>query len=125
MKKSRTYIWQFVVGLGFFSGLWTAVGIDPQSVILTVLEDGIDTVYSDPALRLLLLILPAILLLLSIFGAYKKGRLLGLFSVIIAYLAGLTILVSTTTALVFLIIALFAGYLAPRRGLVKKLTGTP
>ena len=35
-KKSRTYIWQFVIGLGFFSGLWTAIGIDPQAVILDV-----------------------------------------------------------------------------------------
>jgi hypothetical protein len=40
----------------------------------------------------------------------------------VAYLAGLLILVSTIPALVFLTIAIITGYLAPRRGLVKKLT---
>jgi hypothetical protein len=123
-KKSRTYIWQFVIGLGFLSGLWTAIGIDPQAVILDVLGNVVDTVYSDPAIRSLFLILPMILLLLSVLGAYTRGRFLGLISVIVAYLAGLFILVSTATALIFLGIAILIGYLAPNRRLIKKITGT-
>ena len=118
-KKSRTYIWQFVIGLGFLSGLWTAIGIDPQAVIVDILGNVVDTVYSDPAIRSLFLILPMILLIISIFAAYSKGRLLGLISVIIAYLAGLFIFVSTVTALVFLWVALIIGYLAPNRRLIK------
>jgi hypothetical protein len=123
-KKSRTYIWQFVIGLGFLSGLWTAIGIDPQAVIFGVLGNLVDTVYSDPAIRSLFLILPTILLILSILGAYTRGRLLGLISVILAYLAGLFILVSTVTALVFFGVAIIIGYLAPNRRLVKKMTVT-
>jgi hypothetical protein len=123
-KKSRTYIWQFVIGLGFFSGLWTAIGIDPQAVILDVFGNVVDTVYSDPAIRSLFLILPMILLLLSVLGAYTRGRFLGLISVIVAYLAGLFILVSTATALIFLGVAIIIGYLAPNRRLIKKITGT-
>ena len=123
-KKSRTYIWQFVIGLGFLSGLWTAIGIDPQAVIVGVLGNLVDTVYSDPAIRSLFLILPTILLFLSILGAYTRGRLLGLISVILAYLAGLFILVSTVTALVFFGVAIIIGYLAPDRRLIKKMTGT-
>jgi FtsH-binding integral membrane protein len=119
-KKSRTYIWQFVIGLGFLSGLWTAIGIDPQAVIIDVLGNAVDTVYSDPAIRSLFLILPTILLLISTLGAYRKGRTPGLISVIIAYIAGLFILVSTVTALILLGVAIFIGYLAPRRSLVKK-----
>ena len=122
-KKSRTYIWQFVIGLGFFSGLWTAIGIDPQAVIADVLGNAVDAVYSDPAIRSLFLILPTILLILSIIGAYKKGRLFGLFSVIIAYLAGLLILVSTVIALILLGVAIIIGYFAPNRRLIKKMTG--
>jgi hypothetical protein len=120
-KKSRTYIWQFVIGLGFFSGLWTAIGIDPQAVIVDFLGDVVDTFYSDPAIRSLFLILPTILLLISILGAYKKGRIPGLISVIIAYIAGLFIFVSTVTALVILVVAVIIGYLAPKRSLVKKM----
>jgi hypothetical protein len=123
-KKSRTYIWQFVIGLGFLSGLWTAIGIDPQAIIVGVLGNLADTVYSDPAIRSLFLILPTILLFLSILGAYTRGRLLGLISVILAYLAGLFILVSTVTALVFFGVAIIIGYLAPDRRLIKKMTGT-
>jgi hypothetical protein len=121
-KKSRTYIWQFVIGLGFLSGLWTAIGIDPQAVILDVLGNVVDTVYSDPAIRSLFLILPMILLLMSVLGAYTRGKIPGLISVIVAYLAGLLFLVLTVTALVFLGIAIIIGYLAPNRSLIKKIT---
>jgi hypothetical protein len=114
-KKSRTYIWQFVIGLGFFSGLWTAIGIDPTAVIVGVLGNVVDTVFSDPAIRTLFLILPTILLLLSVWSAYKKGRIIGLISVIVAYIAGLFILVSTLTALIFLGVAIIIGFLAPVR----------
>ena len=123
-KKSRTYIWQFVIGLGFLSGLWTAIGIDPQEMILNILGNAAGSVYSDPAIRFLLLILPTILFILSILGAYKKGKVLGLISVIVAYFAGLSILISSFTALVFLGIAIIIGYLATNRRLAKKLTGT-
>jgi hypothetical protein len=123
-KKSRTYILQFVIGLGFLTGLWTAIGIDPQTVIVSVLGNIVDTVYSDPAIRSLFLILPTILLLLSILGAYRRGRLLGLISVILAYFAGLFILVSIVTALVFLGVAIIIGYLAPDRRLIKKMIGS-
>jgi hypothetical protein len=122
-KKSRTYIWQFVIGLGFLSGLWTAIGIDPQEMVFNILGNAADSVYSDPAVRFLLL-LPTILLILSIIGAYRKGKVLGLISVIVAYIAGLFILISTTTALVFLGIAIIIGYMATNRQLTKKLTGT-
>ena len=123
-KKSRTYIWQFVIGLGFLSGLWTAIGIDPQEMILNILGNAADSVYSDPTVRILLLIIPTILFIISIIGAYTKGKVLGLISVIVAYIAGVFILISTTTALVFLGIAIIIGYLATNRRLTKKLTGT-
>jgi len=77
-KKSRTYILQFVIGLGFLYGLWTAIGIDPQADIIDVLGTLVDTVYSYPAIRSLFLIVPTILLLLSILRAYTRGDFPGL-----------------------------------------------
>jgi predicted branched-subunit amino acid permease len=123
-KRSRTYIWQFVIGLGLLSGIWTAIGIDPESVILNVLGNVVGRVYSDPGIRSLLLIVPSILLIISIIGAYRRGRALGLTSVVVAYIAGLFILVSIPTSLVLLGIAILLGYLATNRRLRKKLTGT-
>ena len=122
-KRSKAYIWQFVIGLGFLSGVWTAIGIDPGAVILDVLGDMIGTLYSDPVVRSLFLILPAALLVVSIISAYRKGKVLGLISVIMAYCAGLVIIVSTGTSLLLLIIAIIIGYLATSRRLRRRLMG--
>ena len=122
-KKSKEYIWQFVIGLGFLSGVWTAIGIDPRAVFLNVLGDMIGTLYSDPVVRSLFLILPTALLVVSIISAYRKGKVLGLISVIMAYSAGLFIMVSTGTSLLLLIIAIIIGYLATSRHLRRRLMG--
>ena len=122
-KRSKAYIWQFVIGLGFLSGIWTAIGIDPGSVILKFLGDMVGTLYSDPVVRSLFLILPAILLVVSIISAYQKGKVLGLISVIVAYSGGLFILVSIGTSIILLIIAIIIGYLATSRRMRKRLIG--
>jgi hypothetical protein len=121
-KRSRTYIWQFVIGLGFLSGLWTAVGIDPEEVILNILNTAVDNIYPDPNVRTLFLILPSLLLLVSILTAHKKGGVSGLAAVIIAYGAGLSILVSLLLTLLLLFLAIIIGWFATSRRLIKKLT---
>ena len=118
-KRSKTYIWQFVIGLGFVSGLWTAIGIDPQAVLLTALGNIVDTLYSDPVVRGMFFLLPLIILGLSIYQTYRKGRFPGLLSVIIAYFAGVLIFVSTPTALILLVSAIYIGYLATGRRFKK------
>jgi hypothetical protein len=114
-RRSRKYIWQFTIGLGFLSGLWTAIGIDPGEVILNLLGTVTGELYPDPTLRLLFILLPVILLLVSVWGAYKKGRVLGLASVLIAYVAGLSVLVALWTSLVLLLAAIVTGHLATGR----------
>jgi hypothetical protein len=114
-KRSRTYIWQFTIGLGFFSGLWTAIGIDPEEVILNILGTVTGEMYPDPTLRQLFILLPLILLALPVLRAYKKGKILGLASVLIAYVAGLSILVALWTSLSLLLAAIVTGYLATGR----------
>jgi len=123
-KRSKAYIWQFVICLGLLSGIWTAIGIDPEAVILDVVGNLVGTVYSHPVARSLLIVLPTVLLLISIIGAYRRGRVLGLISVIVAYISGLFILISIISSAILLIIAIIIGYLATNRRLRKKLTGT-
>ena len=117
-KRSRTYIWQFTIGLGFLSGIWTAIGIDPEEVVLNLLGTVTAEVFPDPTLRQLFIILPTLLLLISVWGAYKKGKTLGLASVLIAYVAGLSVLVSLWTSLLLLAAAIVTGYLATGRRLI-------
>jgi len=120
-KKSRAYIWQSVIGFGFLSGLWTAIGIDPEQVILNLIGTTVTNLYPDPVVRYLFIILPTLLLLVSVWQAWKKGRVPGLIAVIIAYVAGLSILVSWTTSLVLLAAAVVIGWLATNRRLMRKL----
>lgn len=114
-RRSRTYIWQFTIGLGFLSGLWTAIGIDPGEAVLNLLGMVTGEVFPDPTLRQLFIILPTLLLLVSVFEAYKKGKVMGLASVLIAYVAGLSVLVALWTSLLLLIAAMVTGYLATGR----------
>ncbi len=120
-KRTRAYIWQFVIGLGFLSGLWTAIGIDPEALLLGLLGTAAEKVFPDPAVRTLFLLLPTALLLVSLWGAYRKGRVMGLLAVLVAYCAGLAILVSTGTALVILAVAVVIGVLATSPRASRKL----
>jgi small-conductance mechanosensitive channel len=117
-RRTKTYIWQFTIGLGFLSGLWTAIGIDPEEVVLNLLGTVTAEIFPDPRLRQIFIILPTLLLLVSVWGAYKKGKTLGLASVLIAYVAGLSVLVSLWTSMLLLSAAIVVGYLATGRRLI-------
>lgn len=121
-KKSRRYIWQVVIGFGFLSGLWTAIGIDPQAILLSVVEQAADTLYPDPTLRYLFLILPTLLLIASIIGAYKAGKIVGLVSVLVAYVSGLIIFSRTEIALVLLCSAVILGFMSTNRRMMRMVT---
>ncbi len=114
-RRSRTYIWQFTIGLGFLSGLWTAIGIDPEEVLITLIGTAATGIYPDPTLRQLFIILPLALLAFSVWGAYRRGKVPGLISVLIAYLAGLSVLVALWTAVILLLAAIGIGILATGR----------
>jgi len=113
-KRSTAYIWQFVIGFGFLSGIWTAIGIDPEEVILTLLGTVTGSLVSDPTIRQIFIILPTIILLVSVYSAYKKGKIPGLIAVVVAYLAGLSILVSLQTTAILLLAAVVIGFFATR-----------
>jgi hypothetical protein len=120
-KKSRRFVWQFVLGLGFLSGIWTAIGLDPEDVLISVVGSTVDSVFPSPLVRYLFLVLPTILLAISVIGAYVKGKGLGLVSVLVAYGAGLVILKQPVFGLALLALAAVVGYCAAakrRKGIV-------
>jgi len=109
-KKFRRFIWQFVIGLGFLSGLWTAIGIDPESVLISALGPAVMTISSDPAISALFVILPTLILIGSVIEAYRNGKVPGLIAVLVAYVGGLVILSSAVMGLVFLGTAIMLAY---------------
>ena len=74
------------------------------------LKKAVDTVYPAPTIRYLFLILPTLLLIASIIGAYSAGKMMGLVSVLVAYISGLLIVSLTVLALVLLCGAVILGY---------------
>jgi hypothetical protein len=120
-KKSSLFIRQFVIGLGFLSGLFTAIGFDPQDEIIKAVGGSVSAIYPDPQVSSLFFILPTVLLLISVITAYLKGGILGLVSVVVAYFSGLSVLTSVTLALVLLVVAAGLGYLATNRRLARRI----
>jgi len=114
-KKVHRFIWQFVIGFGFLSGLWTAIGIDPEAVMINALGTAAAKISSDPALHTFFVLLPTLILIISIVGAYLNGRIYGLIAVLVAYVAGLVILTSVSAGLVLLVVAIAISFIAARR----------
>jgi hypothetical protein len=114
-KKSKVFLWESVIGLGFLSGLWTAIGISPQSLIIGLIGRSASDIYPDPAVRALFILLPTVLLVISIISAYRGGRIPGLFSVVLAYFSGLLVTTATVSAILLLMCAVAIGILATRK----------
>lgn len=119
--KSRLFIRQSVIGLGFLSGFFTAIGIDPEEEVIGILGSTVTALYPDPRIGYLFLLLPSILLVLSIITAYRLGGFAGFISVIMAYFSGLTVFVSLFTAVILLGVAIVMGYLSANRRLLGKI----
>ena len=112
-KKFDRFIWQFVIGLGFLSGLWTASesilkgSLSPPLALPSHGLPGSHTPRTppDPAH-------PASDR--SVIGAYRNGKVPGLISVLVAYGAGLVILSSAIAGLVLLGVAVLLAYFSTR-----------
>ena len=110
-----------MIGLGFLSGIFTAIGIDPQDALIGIAGDAVSSLYPEPGVRYLFLVIPTLLLLISIYTAYRLGGILGLVSVVIAYFSGLAVFTSITSAIILLAVAVVLAYLATNRRLMRKL----
>lgn len=119
-RKSSLFIRESVIGLGFLSGLFTAIGIDPQDEVIRIIGNLVASVWPDPQVRYLFFLLPAALLFISVVMAYLKGGLLGLVSVVIAYFSGISILTSISLAVALLAGAVVLAYLATDRRFARK-----
>jgi hypothetical protein len=104
-----------VIGLGFLSGVWTAVGINPQEILLGLVKNSTELVFPDTGVRFLFIAIPTIILVISIIMAYRRGKVTGLFSVVLAYISGLGILTSLWPSLILLGGAVLIGILATSR----------
>jgi hypothetical protein len=97
----------FIVGLGFLSGLWIAVGINPGAIFSSVLAGAADFLVPGPAL--LIWLGAALCLGFALAVAYDRRGLFGLSTVGLGFLGGSLILVSPVPAVILLAVGLVLG----------------
>lgn len=111
-KKAEYFVNESLIGLGFLSGLWIAVGIDPQAEIFRAFATIIKTLNPNSGFGLLFYIISIIILICSILGTYFMGGKLGLIAVVSGFLGGLLILVSPWISIILLFIGMRLGIIA-------------
>jgi hypothetical protein len=107
----RAFVQEFVLGLGFLSGLWIYVGVDPKAEIFKIFYNIIQSISPNPLYSFLFWFIPALLTVIAVVGAYRTGGVLGIAAVVLAFFAGL--LINTPTAIILLLAAIIAGFAAP------------
>lgn len=116
-SKSDTFINEFVITFGFLGGLFTRVGVDPETELMKALLGILEQFV--PSMKLLnpwvLILITIGLTILSILGIYSLGGKIGLFAVACAWIGGFIIIGDSTQAIIgisLFLIALFIGMYA-------------
>ena len=84
-NAGEVFIQEFVIGLGFLSGLWIYSGVDPTAEILKSFSLLV------PEMSGFFPVIAVVITIGSIAGAYFMGKWLGLLAVLLAFLGGIFI----------------------------------
>lgn len=116
-SKSEIFIHEFVVGFGFLGGLFTRVGVDPETEMVKGLLEVARAFYPSigPMIPWITLLCIILLTVLPIAGAYKIGGFIGLGAVGSAWAGGFLMVGGSTQTILgfaFLLVGMFAGSFA-------------
>lgn len=112
-QAAERFVGECVVGFGFVSGLFTGVGVDPETEIVEAFAQLANSIHAGLG-WLFWLILP-VSWISSVGVAYASGKWLGLMAVALAFLGGMLMVTwSPAAGVVLLLIGIGAGYLATR-----------
>ncbi len=103
---------EFVIGFGFLSGLWIAVGVNPEAEIINAFAEVIKELGSS--LGFIFYLISLIVLILSLLSAYRLGGNLGLIAIGFAFAGGLLIIVLPPLGIILVIIGIVMGFGATR-----------
>jgi hypothetical protein len=84
---------ELIIGFGFLNGLWYSLGTSPETEALKLINRYIDIMPST--LQKIVLVIPIVLTILtiiSIISIYRKGRILGCFAILMAFIAGAVVI---------------------------------
>ncbi len=106
----KIFVQEFVIGLGFLSGLWLYVGFDPEAQIVGAFAGIAETLAPNSGASSLILALPAFVTIASLVAAYFAGGILGLIAVGLAFLGG--VFLSSQFGIWMLIAGVICGLIA-------------
>jgi len=114
-NKGEKFTREFVMGFGFLSGIFLAVGVDPEGEIIKVLIELLSQYNPELALTYSIIfgIISILILIVTIFASYNFGGIIGLIAIFCAFLGGLIILFNIYIGFILLLIGLFLGPIAP------------
>ena len=114
-RRTSLFLKEFVVLVGFLNGVWAAVGVNPGETLLETLEGFlVALVGASGLLAFVFALLPAILLVGTLFLILRKGGWLGLVAVVVAFLGGMQVVSNPQASLLLLLVAFALGYFATR-----------
>ena len=106
------FVQEFVLLFGFLEGIWLRVGISPDEAILNALVEALKEINPDYSwLAILIVISSIIFLIITILQALDIGGFLGIFAILLAFIAGILLL--NQISIILLIFAIIIGYIAP------------
>lgn len=120
MNRQKYFYEEFVIGLGFTSGLWLAVGIDPEAIIFDSLLNVVKAYTPYFKFGFIFYLLPIIVTVLSLWCAYLMGGNVGVIGVACAFLGGLLILIYPLVGIVLFIIGGYLGNLGVEQVISSK-----
>jgi hypothetical protein len=111
-RRVARFLEEFVVIYGYGTGLFMAVGFNPQEDIFKGAEVFIGTILPDPLIRFGVGLFLLLLLVLSVRKAFVTGGPAGIFAIAMGLLAGLSTPITPLAGLGMLALALVTGYIA-------------
>jgi hypothetical protein len=111
-RRAARFLEEFVVVFGYGTGLFMAVGFNPQDGVLKGAEVFVATLIPDPLIRFGFGLLLLLLLILAVRRAFVTAGPAGIFAIAMGLLAGLSTPVAVEVGLGMLALALVTGYIA-------------
>jgi hypothetical protein len=109
-KTERHHVGRWVIGSGFFSGLWLALGIHPKIDIWSIVSTFFNNI--NPWIRLLIVALPTIYTVILMLRILHKGGGPGMFSVFLAYVGGAIIISNPIVGFIVTVAAVLIGIMS-------------
>ena len=112
-KVGAIFVQEVTIPFGFLNGVWIYVGVNPKAEVLKTFAWIAERFAPNFQFGLVFLLIPILTTIFYVVVSLVVGGWLGLIAVGFAYLAGLTILTGSLLGIVFFILAIILGFLAP------------